>query len=48
MSCIEDGWFREINEMWSGYCVSLQIEEILHQEKSKFQEILVFKRYVGL
>lgn len=43
MSCIEDGWFREINEMWSGYCVSLQIEEILHQEKSKFQEILVFK-----
>lgn len=32
--------------MWAGYCVSLEIEEILFQEKSKYQDILIFKRLV--
>ncbi|KAJ8312994.1 hypothetical protein KUTeg_010367 [Tegillarca granosa] len=43
MSSIDKTWFRELNDMWAGYCVSLEIEEILFQEKSKYQDILIFK-----
>ena len=37
------GWFTEMN-MWPGQAMSLQVEEILHHEKSQYQDILVFKR----
>ncbi|KXS20845.1 spermine/spermidine synthase [Gonapodya prolifera JEL478] len=38
-----DGWFRETPTMWPGQCMSLQVKEVLHHEKSLFQDVLVFK-----
>ena len=42
---IVDGWFRENtqNNLWPGQTMSLEVEEILHVEKSLFQDVLVFK-----
>jgi spermidine synthase len=40
---ITDNWFNEINTFWPGQKFSLEIEEILENGKSKFQDILVFK-----
>ncbi|XP_041349050.1 spermidine synthase-like isoform X1 [Gigantopelta aegis] len=42
-SHIDRTWFREVNTAWDGYSVSLGIEEILYDEKSKYQDIMVFK-----
>ena len=38
------GWFTEMNDMWPGQAMAMQVEEILHHEKSQYQDILVFKR----
>ncbi|GFO09987.1 spermidine synthase [Plakobranchus ocellatus] len=43
MDAIKSGWFSEVSEMWPGQCMSLEVEEVLHKEKSKYQDILVFK-----
>ncbi|BFZ23876.1 hypothetical protein BsWGS_26915 [Bradybaena similaris] len=43
MNIIKDGWFTEFSELWPGQCMSLQVEEVLHREKSEYQDILVFK-----
>ena len=40
------GWFTEMNDMWAGQAMSLQVEERLHHKKSQYQDILVFKRCV--
>lgn len=41
---VKDGWFAEIsNTMWPGQAMSLRVEKILHVEKSKYQDVLVFK-----
>ena len=45
MNRIQNGWFAEINEQWPGQALSLEVEEILYEGKSKYQDILVFKRY---
>ena len=38
-------WFQETNShFWPGQAFSLEIEEILYQKRSKYQDILVFKR----
>ncbi|KAF7239299.1 Spermidine synthase, partial [Varanus komodoensis] len=42
-ACIQDGWFRETCSLWPGQALSLQVEEVLHHQRSPFQEILVFK-----
>ncbi|ESN92017.1 hypothetical protein HELRODRAFT_186166 [Helobdella robusta] len=42
MNAIRDGWFSEINPMWPGQCMSLKVQNVLHEEKSKFQDILIF------
>lgn len=44
MDLIKDGWFSELSELWPGQCMSLQVEEVLYNEKSKYQDIIVFKR----
>lgn len=41
--CFEDGWFREISNMWPGQAMTLKVEEVLHHEKSKYQDVLIFK-----
>jgi spermidine synthase len=40
---INDGWFRETCALWPGQQMSLQVKEILHVEKSLFQDVLVFQ-----
>uniref|UniRef100_A0A0D6R412 spermidine synthase n=1 Tax=Araucaria cunninghamii TaxID=56994 RepID=A0A0D6R412_ARACU len=40
---IKDGWFREINNMWPGQAMTLRVNNILHVEKSKYQDVLVFE-----
>jgi len=43
---MKDGWFREITRSWPGsqdFAMTLKIDEILYFEKSKYQEVLVFK-----
>ncbi|KAI0394263.1 spermine synthase [Xylariaceae sp. FL0594] len=40
---IKDGWFREISHMWPGQAMTLQVEKVLHHEKSQYQDVLIFK-----
>jgi spermidine synthase len=42
----EDGqWFREVNPgFWPGQAFSLEIDKVLYQQRSKYQDVLVFKR----
>lgn len=42
---IKDGWFHEISkEMWPGQAMSLEVEEVLYNQRSLLQDVLVFKR----
>ncbi|XP_046547106.1 spermidine synthase-like isoform X1 [Haliotis rubra] len=43
MDHLKDGWFSELSELWPGQCMSLQVEKVLFHEKSKYQDVLVFK-----
>ncbi|XP_001844192.2 spermidine synthase [Culex quinquefasciatus] len=37
-------WFSEISdELWPGQCFSVKIKKVLHEERSKFQDIKVFE-----
>ena len=45
MNRIQNGWFSEVNDQWPGQALSLKVDEILFEGKSKHQDILVFKRY---
>ena len=38
-----DGWFREISNMWPGQAMTLKVNQVLHHEKSKYQDVLVFE-----
>ncbi|WVQ79576.1 spermidine synthase [Cryptococcus sp. DSM 104549] len=40
---VVDGWFREINTQWPGQAMTLKVKQILHTEKSLFQDVLVFE-----
>jgi len=40
---IRDGWFREINNMWPGQAMTLQVKKVVHHEKSKYQDVLIFE-----
>ncbi|KAJ1973928.1 putrescine aminopropyltransferase [Dimargaris verticillata] len=40
---IRNGWFTESMTMWPGQALTLEVEEILHHEKSTFQDVLVFQ-----
>uniref|UniRef100_A0A8U7NJV1 Spermidine synthase n=1 Tax=Corvus moneduloides TaxID=1196302 RepID=A0A8U7NJV1_CORMO len=40
---IREGWFRETCRLWPGQAMSLQVEELLHHQRSRYQEILVFR-----
>ncbi|MCP3874381.1 MAG: spermidine synthase [Desulfobacteraceae bacterium] len=42
-SKIIDGWFSEICPMWPGISLSLEIEDVLYSQKSKFQQIDLFQ-----
>jgi hypothetical protein len=38
-----DGWFREISDMWPGQAMTLKVKKVLHHEKSKYQDVLIFE-----
>ncbi|KAI9091838.1 Spermidine/spermine synthase [Phlyctochytrium arcticum] len=40
---IKDGWFKESQALWPGQAMTLEVKEILHHEKSLFQDVLVFQ-----
>ena len=40
---IKDGWFAETEAMWPGQKFCIQVDEILLNGRSEFQDILVFK-----
>ncbi|PGH35119.1 spermidine synthase [[Emmonsia] crescens] len=40
---IKDGWFSEVSDMWPGQAMTLKVNQILHHEKSKYQDVLVFE-----
>ena len=35
---MEKGWFSEVNGLWPGQAMSLEVEEVLHSGKSQFQD----------
>lgn len=42
MDAIQKGWFSEIqDDLWPGQCFSLKVKKVLHEEKSKFQDIKI-------
>ena len=41
-SC-SDGWFREISDMWPGQAMTLKVKKVIHHEKSKYQDVLIFE-----
>nr|CAB3266568.1 spermidine synthase [Phallusia mammillata] len=43
MDELKVNWFSELNNLWPGQCMSLEVEEVLFHEKSRFQDVLVFK-----
>ncbi|ORX83761.1 spermidine synthase-like protein [Basidiobolus meristosporus CBS 931.73] len=40
---IKDGWFTENCTLWPGQAMSLEVAEVLHHEKSLYQDVLVFQ-----
>merc|ERR1712071_42941 len=43
MDSFKKGWFSESSPLWPGQCMSLEVEEVLHEEKSDYQDIVVVK-----
>uniref|UniRef100_A0A8D2K581 PABS domain-containing protein n=1 Tax=Theropithecus gelada TaxID=9565 RepID=A0A8D2K581_THEGE len=43
-AAIREGWFRETCSLWPGQALSLQVEQLLHHRRSRYQDILVFRR----
>lgn len=41
------GWFAELGTMWPGQAMCLEIEEVLFDQQSKYQHVVVFE-YVPL
>lgn len=46
MDLLEKGWFTEVSELWPNQRASFKVEKILVHEKSKYQDILIFKTFV--
>lgn len=46
MDVLRKNWFSEINALWPGQCMSLEITEILYHEKSAFQDIMILQTLV--
>lgn len=43
MNKLAKGWFSETGQLWPGQCMSLEVEEILFEGKSLYQDVVVFK-----
>ncbi|XP_031836160.1 spermidine Synthase isoform X2 [Nomia melanderi] len=43
MDTIKPGWFSEINDLWPGVSLSLEVVKILHRERSPYQDVMVLE-----
>lgn len=43
MDALKPGWFSEINDLWPGISLSLEVAKILHRERSRYQDVLVLE-----
>lgn len=41
MDLLKQGWFSEMNELWPGISLSLEVKQILYQQRSNYQNILI-------
>lgn len=39
----ENGWFLEKNSQWKGQCTGLEVKQVLLEEKTKYQDLIVFE-----
>lgn len=46
MDRIQNGWFMEVSDLWPGQAMCLEVDKVLHEEKSPYQDILVFQRCI--
>lgn len=46
MDALKTGWFSEISDMWPGVCLSFEVDDVLHAEKSDYQDIMIIQTYV--
>jgi spermidine synthase len=46
MDALPKGWFSEVNSQWPGQALSLEVAEVLHDQKSKYQHVQVFRNKV--
>jgi len=40
---MKPGWFSEMSALWKGQSFSLEVEKVLHQEKTKFQDLMILQ-----
>lgn len=44
MDSLHNGWFSEIqDDLWPGQCFSLKVKNVLHEEKSNYQQIQILE-----
>ncbi|XP_049806575.1 spermidine synthase [Schistocerca nitens] len=43
MNQLKEGWFSELCTLWPGFCLSLEVDKVLHSERSEYQDILVLQ-----
>ena len=36
-------WFQESSDMWAGCAMTLEVKEVLHEEKTQYQDLMVFQ-----
>ena len=46
MEQVISGWFSERSSLWPGQAMSLEVNKVLFDEKSKFQSVMVLETYV--
>jgi len=43
MNKIMNGWFSEMSTLWPGQAMSIEVEKVLYEGKSEYQDVVVFK-----
>lgn len=43
MDTVKPGWFSEINDLWPGVSLSLEVVKTLHRERSPYQDVMVLE-----
>jgi len=46
MNALKEGWFSELGSMWPGQCFSIEVDEVLFEGTSKFQDVVLFTSQV--